>query len=648
MERWLMSPPTIDLARHFQSLCSLLFSCETSLPTCHPVAVGKIVSLLDFGQCNVPTFRELYANVKGVAEMLGDDSKELAAMVPHLAALTSSEAGVEVDPKLLLKECKKILRLLDAVIQLDPVDEFSADPNGSISERFFTDNEQDLRNTIARSHPRLSGCFKSIDDAVIELIAAVNEDFAEYETEYKVNENTLCLSRRGKTGKDPKNVPGMIPVKEKKTDKVMAGKFITARVQDAQAAYFEAVEWARAETEAVLRQLNRDIQRHIIAVTQASHWAVIFKTALLHTVSARQKGWCQANILERNSGLALDLKGLSPYWMSRETAVLNDVRLQGIFLLTAPNMSGKSTLMRSILVAALLANCGLFVPCSEATVAQFDNFLLRTASYDVPSEGKSAFALEMDDVRVATRDCTDRSLLMLDEIGRILLNKLAVLIFTGKGTSARDGSCLAGAILEYFDRKGVHGIFATHLHEIFQLPLRLKTVQYKRMGFKLAGSTALWTYTLEDGFCDDSRALDTARAYRLPSDIVDRAAELIDLFPNVCRGASEIEKPTNDVALIANQRPADTFSTAQLRRIHTVTEDNVSSSDAVAPGEYMSSKTFVTDDNVRSRATIAENKIISSNIVAEDKVSFEKSLKDNLSKLSTRSITTLPKITLIQ
>lgn len=65
---------------------------------------------------------------------------------------------------------------------------------------------------------------------------------------------------------------------------------------------------------------------------------------------------------------ALQLVGLSPYWMDRATCALNPVQLRGIYLLTAPNMSGKSTLMRSVLVAALLANCGLCVPCDAATV----------------------------------------------------------------------------------------------------------------------------------------------------------------------------------------------------------------------------------------------------------------------------------------
>ena len=120
---------------------------------------------------------------------------------------------------------------------------------------------------------------------------------------------------------------------------------------------------------------------------------------------------------------SLVLTSLTPYWLNRLTSTRNDVALHGsIHLLTAPNMSGKSTIMRAILTAALLANCGLFVPATHAIVPRFDNFFLRSASYDIPSEGKSAFALEMDDVRVMLRDCTHRSLVMLDEIGMRIIS----------------------------------------------------------------------------------------------------------------------------------------------------------------------------------------------------------------------------------
>ena len=117
----------------------------------------------------------------------------------------------------------------------------------------------------------------------------------------------------------------------------------------------------------------------------------------------------------------------------------------------------------------VLGNCGLYVPCKSAQIPRFDSYFLRTASYDIPTEAKSAFALEIDDIRVVLRDSTNRSLVMMDEIG--------------KGTSARDGSSFAGALLETLDNKNVYTIFATHLHELLALPLQLNTVQYKKMGY---------------------------------------------------------------------------------------------------------------------------------------------------------------------
>jgi DNA mismatch repair ATPase MutS len=152
------------------------------------------------------------------------------------------------------------------------------------------------------------------------------------------------------------------------------------------------------------------------------------QAALEHTASSYQKNWCipdlisfnkqesSEGIMDRNAGMKVT--GITPYWINRFTAIQNDFDLRGLFLLTAPNMSGKSTLMRSILVAALLANCGLFVPCSTAQIPRYDNFFLRTSSHDVPSEGKSAFALEMQDMQIVLLDSTHQSLIMIDELGK--------------------------------------------------------------------------------------------------------------------------------------------------------------------------------------------------------------------------------------
>lgn len=210
----------------------------------------------------------------------------------------------------------------------------------------------------------------------------------------------------------------------------------------------------------------KDLESIIIC----AHWAVVVTAVYLHVKEATEKNWILPRIEEfpPNSISSstvqnrLVLKELTPYWLKRKstfplapwentdtvangqfanlgkvelndahgitneaeeiinTGTPNDVDL-GLYLLTAPNMSGKSTLMRSVLVAALLANCGLFVPASEATVPFFDNYFLRTSSYDMPSSGKSAFGSEMDDMRVLLRDITLQSLIMIDELGACVI-----------------------------------------------------------------------------------------------------------------------------------------------------------------------------------------------------------------------------------
>ena len=163
----------------------------------------------------------------------------------------------------------------------------------------------------------------------------------------------------------------------------------------------------------MLQELCDKLCQHIIAITHAAYFALLLDVIYSHTVMAHQQKWTLPDLSTRD----LTLRGLKPYWLSSELATANDVSISGLIFLTAPNMSGKSTLMRSVLVAALLGNCGLFVPCADAAIPHYDGYYLRTTCYDVPAEGKSAFGIEMQDVQVMLRDCTKNSLVMLDEIG---------------------------------------------------------------------------------------------------------------------------------------------------------------------------------------------------------------------------------------
>ena len=194
-----------------------------------------------------------------------------------------------------------------------------------------------------------------------------------------------------------------------------------------------------------------------------------------------------------------------------------------MILLTAPNMSGKSTLMRSTAAAALLTVCGLCAPLSsQSKIPRFDTLFLRGASADVPTEDKSAFGAEMGDLAALFRCSGQKSLVFVDELGR--------------GTSPRDGTRLAGAVLESMAGSGMSGIFATHLHDVLELPLDTRRIVTKRIKIDRSqeddGTTKYeWTHKLEDGVCKDSMALVTAEKFGLPDEIISRARELTAFIP---------------------------------------------------------------------------------------------------------------------
>jgi DNA mismatch repair protein MutS len=203
--------------------------------------------------------------------------------------------------------------------------------------------------------------------------------------------------------------------------------------------------------------------------------------------------------------------------MQRESFIPNDARFtesERVALVTGPNMAGKSTILRQIGLCVVLAQIGSFVPAAEASVGAVDRLFTRVGASDNLAGGQSTFMVEMSETSAILHNATPRSLVLLDEIGR--------------GTSTYDGVAIAWAVTEYLhDRVGCKTMFATHYHELMQLPERLQHARNYNVAVRETGDTVVFLHRLEPGGTDRSYGIHVAQLAGLPHAVVGRAREIL-------------------------------------------------------------------------------------------------------------------------
>ena len=198
--------------------------------------------------------------------------------------------------------------------------------------------------------------------------------------------------------------------------------------------------------------------------------------------------------------------------------VANDVDLDGrsnrVIILTGPNMAGKSTYMRQIALAIILAQIGSFVPAAFASISPVDRIFTRVGAYDDLSAGQSTFMIEMTELAKILSSATSKSLILLDEIGR--------------GTSTFDGLAIAWSVTEHIHNR-VRGkaVFATHYHQLTQLAGVLPGVKNYNMAVKEEGETVLFLRTVVPGATDRSYGIHVAKLAGVPEEVVARAKEIL-------------------------------------------------------------------------------------------------------------------------
>ncbi|UCC26081.1 MAG: DNA mismatch repair protein MutS, partial [Gemmatimonadales bacterium] len=203
--------------------------------------------------------------------------------------------------------------------------------------------------------------------------------------------------------------------------------------------------------------------------------------------------------------------------MPREEFIPNDVTLSDegfIVVLTGPNMAGKSTVLRQVGLIQLLAQMGSFVPADRARLPVVDRLFTRVGASDNLARGESTFMVEMHETAAILHGATDRSLVLLDEIGR--------------GTSTYDGVSIAWAVTEHLHEEvGAKTIFATHYHELTQLGDLLPGVMNLNVAVREVGEDIVFLRRLEAGGADRSYGIQVARLAGVPREVIERAGELL-------------------------------------------------------------------------------------------------------------------------
>ena len=215
----------------------------------------------------------------------------------------------------------------------------------------------------------------------------------------------------------------------------------------------------------------------------------------------------------------------------------NDLYLNGganlIAIITGPNMGGKSTYLRQAALIAILAQMGSYVPAEEAELPLIDRIFTRIGASDNLARGRSTFMVEMTETAAILNTATERSFIVLDEIGR--------------GTATYDGLALAWAVVEHIHaRTRAKTLFATHYHELTELAEQLEGVTNLRVTVKEAGDRIIFLRKVEPGKADRSYGIEVARLAGLPLAVIERAREVLKLHERSEHAVSEELVKTED------------------------------------------------------------------------------------------------------
>ncbi len=299
-------------------------------------------------------------------------------------------------------------------------------------------------------------------------------------------------------------------------------RYITPELKELESKILGAEEKIAALEERLFQNLVACVAEYIQPIQHNAQLVARIDCLLSFAKIAQKNNYCRPEI---NDSLSIDIKdGRHPVIEQNlpigEQFVPNDVFLdnenQQVLMITGPNMAGKSAFLRQSALICLMAQMGSYVPASSAKIGYLDKVFTRVGASDNISSGESTFMVEMNETASIMNNVSERSLILLDEIGR--------------GTSTYDGISIAWSVAEYLHDNGIAApktLFATHYHELSELSEKFPRIKNFTVSVKEIGQKIIFLRKMIEGSSQHSFGIHVARMAGMPKSIVERANQIL-------------------------------------------------------------------------------------------------------------------------
>jgi DNA mismatch repair protein MutS len=476
--------------------------------------LSKLVDLLD-DVCDIERIIARISLGRASPRDLAAISRCLASMPALLDCLGSLPSPKDVAPDLVEMRsfCAERAKYLSGAIKADPAPHLR---EGGVIESGF-DAELDRLRLIAKSSSAWLAEYQAKlaeESGIGSLKIGYNKVFGYY--------IEVTDAHRAK-----------VPVAWSRKQTVKnAERYITEELKSFETEALSAQDRAIALEQQLFERVRQELIEHVTTFAELAQGVARVDVLASLAVLARERRYCRPTFSEDRTLEIVD--GRHPVLEQQlgSEFVANNVKFADqdtVALITGPNMAGKSTYIRQVALIALMAQIGSFVPAKSANIGLIDRLFARIGASDEIHSGQSTFMVEMTETANILNNATDRSLVILDEIGR--------------GTSTLDGLSLAWAIAEHIALEvKSRTLFATHYHELTDLAQRIKGVRNLNVAVREWEDQVVFLHRIVEGGTDRSYGIHVARLAGVPREVLDRARQLLSELAVQHVGSPKIAK----------------------------------------------------------------------------------------------------------